>query len=237
MSLAPPKLPESVVLFASVALLGAAAVVGEHAVHTIQVLLFWLGVAGVVLSVAWYVFRSVLAHFGFWSADEKAGIDNRGGNYAGDGNTGPQTIFNSPVLGPVNINAPLRSEPPIPAAVVFGPNAKRGHIGTLVTHGFERVVHDQGENNSVDSVEAHRLSSPPVESPPTTAAPSLVHLSGQGKVTGNIRLHGNIGIGFDHLVSTGPAFQLEGDIEAKDNLVTSRWGPKEMGDDDSNSRE
>jgi len=91
-----PKIADGAIICATVALMGAPTVLGDHLNYGLGLALFWGGIACFVLYVGW---RWGGWFFGIVSGTDvhPATIDNRGGAHVGGSNSGPQTVFNGPV--------------------------------------------------------------------------------------------------------------------------------------------
>ena len=133
MRLPKPKTGDWIVILLSVALLGAAAVIGETAARDLQVYLFWAGILGLGLLLLWHVFVWLWNGFhGPGDPKELGGAANLGGAFAGRDNSGVQQVFH----GPVNFHAPptggLASAAAPPSAPTLGAPPEANEHATSV---------------------------------------------------------------------------------------------------------
>jgi hypothetical protein len=89
-----PKIADGVILLATVAMMGAPSVVGQHVSDMVGQGLFWGGLALLLLYI---VVRIRPWLFGTTASEGAGALDNRGGAHVGGDNTGTQNVFNAPV--------------------------------------------------------------------------------------------------------------------------------------------
>lgn len=93
-----PKISDGLVILATVCLMGAPTILGPEISHTLGAVLFYGGLIGMLVFI--------FVRWGWWllgltkslGHSQEIGVDNKGGNYVGRDNSGPQTIYNAPVV-------------------------------------------------------------------------------------------------------------------------------------------